>query len=80
MNAVISTNKSTEFITDHVIYNPAYTYKFQLKTTIVIGTNWIATEIKRSKTVAIGSAVSSFFNARFHLVKPTHTSYGLGNK
>ena len=24
---------STEFITDHVIYNPAYTYKSQLKTT-----------------------------------------------
>jgi hypothetical protein len=23
-----------EFITRHVIYNPAYTYKFQLKTTI----------------------------------------------
>ena len=22
-----------EFITGHVIYNPAYTYKFQLKTT-----------------------------------------------
>ena len=27
-NAVISTNESTEFITGHVIYNPAYTYKF----------------------------------------------------
>ena len=25
-----------EFITGHVIYNPAYTYKFQLKTTIVM--------------------------------------------
>ena len=34
LNAVISTNESTEFITDHVIYNPAYTYKFQLKTTL----------------------------------------------
>ena len=29
LNAVISTNESTEFITGHVIY----TYKFQLKTT-----------------------------------------------
>ena len=29
---VISTNESTEFITGRVIYNPAYTYKFQLKT------------------------------------------------
>ena len=30
LNAVIS----TQIITGHVIYNPAYTYKFQLKTTI----------------------------------------------
>ena len=35
LNAVISTNESTRIITGHVIYNPAYTYKFQLKTTIV---------------------------------------------
>ena len=35
LNAVISTNERTEFITGHVIYNPAYTYKFQLKTTQV---------------------------------------------
>ena len=34
LNAVISTNESTEFITSHVILNLAYTYKFQLKTTI----------------------------------------------
>ena len=33
MNAVISTNKNTQIITGHVIYLPAYTYKFQLKTT-----------------------------------------------
>ena len=33
LNAVISTNESTLSITGHVIYNPAYTYKFQLKTT-----------------------------------------------
>ena len=25
--------RALEFITSHVIYNPAYTYKFQLKTT-----------------------------------------------
>ena len=31
LNDVISTNA---FITGHVIYNPAYTYKFQLKTTL----------------------------------------------
>jgi hypothetical protein len=35
LNSVISTNESTLFITGHVIYNPAYTYKFQLKTTNV---------------------------------------------
>jgi hypothetical protein len=33
LNAVISTNESTVIITGHVIYNLAYTYKFQLKTT-----------------------------------------------
>ena len=35
LNAVISTNESTGFITGHVIYNPAYSYKFQLKITKV---------------------------------------------
>ena len=35
LNAVISTNESTRIITGHVIYNPAYTYKFQLKPTQV---------------------------------------------
>ena len=28
--------RALEFITGHVIYNPAYTYKFQLKTTIIV--------------------------------------------
>ena len=28
--------RALEFITGHVIYNPAYTYKFQLKTTFII--------------------------------------------
>ena len=27
--------RALEFITGHVIYNPAYTYKFQLKTTYI---------------------------------------------
>ena len=35
LNAVISTNESTRFITGHVIYNLAYAYKFQQKTTVV---------------------------------------------
>ena len=34
LNAVISTNENTRIITDQVIYNPAYTYKIQLKTTL----------------------------------------------
>ena len=29
-------NFPLEFITGHVTYNPAYTYKFQLKTTLVL--------------------------------------------
>ena len=33
LNAVISTNESTRFLTGHVIYNPAYTYKLHLQTT-----------------------------------------------
>ena len=36
LNAVISTNESIEFITGHVIYNPAYTKKFQLKTNLTL--------------------------------------------
>ena len=36
LNAVISTNRRTGIITGHVIYNPAYTYEFQPKTTIVV--------------------------------------------
>ena len=35
LNAVIQTNENAEFDTGHVIYNPAYTYKFQLKTTLI---------------------------------------------
>ena len=33
LNAAISTKESTWIITGHVIYDPAYTYKFQLNTT-----------------------------------------------
>ena len=35
LNVVITINESSEFITGHVIYNQAYIYKFQLKTTII---------------------------------------------
>ena len=41
LNAVISTNESTEFKKGHVIYNPAYIYKFQLKTTFVHYWNFV---------------------------------------
>ena len=37
LNAVISTIRSTRIITDHVINNPAYTYKLQLKPTLKVG-------------------------------------------
>jgi hypothetical protein len=33
LKPVTSTTESTQIKTVHVIYNPAYTYKFQLKTT-----------------------------------------------
>ena len=34
-----STNESTQIITGHVIYNPAYAYKFQLKSTYLASDN-----------------------------------------
>ena len=46
LNAVISTNGSTQLITGHVIYKPAYTYKFQLKTTNDIGKNFPRCDIE----------------------------------
>ena len=35
LNATISTNERSQIITGHVIYNTAYDYKVQLKTTIL---------------------------------------------
>ena len=35
--------RALEFISGHVIYNPAYTYKFQLKTTMNINSIWFQT-------------------------------------
>ena len=34
VNAVISTNEKIEFITDHMTYNPAYTWILQTTTTM----------------------------------------------
>ena len=31
--------RALEFLTGHVIYNPVYTYKFQLKTTLEMDKN-----------------------------------------
>ena len=36
LESKFSTNESTRIIPGHVIYNPAYTYKFQLKTTFLM--------------------------------------------
>ena len=52
LNAVISTNESTRFITGHVIFNLAYTYKFQLKT---------AKDIESTKQFMIGKYGSEAF-------------------
>ena len=38
LNALISTNESTEFITGHAIFNGAYNEIFQLKTTYMLET------------------------------------------
>ena len=32
--------RALKFITGHVIYNPAYTYKFHLKTTLAVIESW----------------------------------------
>ena len=59
LNAVISTNESTQIITGHVIYNPAYTYKFQLKTTQVrqhAGIKiWLDQKIRENSQFVFGS-------------------------
>ena len=41
--------RALKFITGHVIYNPAYTYKFQLKTTHLSRNN----EVRLSKNVLL---------------------------
>ena len=48
MNAVISTNETTRIITGHVIYNLAYTYKFQLKTTQAI---WLSNQEEMRQSI-----------------------------
>ena len=53
LNVVISTNKSTRFLTAHVIDKPAYTYKFQLKTTKVDRLHMLIYEIVGIKISSI---------------------------
>ena len=47
--------RALEFITGHVIYNPAYTYKFQLKTTVdhLLGVPMFLREDYFLKTTAV---------------------------
>ena len=40
--------RALEFITGHVIYNPAYTYKFQLKTTYLLDKSLGHFQMRRS--------------------------------
>ena len=50
--------RAHEFITGHVIYNPAYTYKFQLKTTIVdLCASWdshLPEKLQFTSTIGVG--------------------------
>ena len=41
--------RALEFITGHVIYNLAYTYKFQLKTTLFLRENMVGKIIDECK-------------------------------
>ena len=53
LNAVISTNEITQIIAGHVIYNPSYTYKFQLKTTKI--QSEVKIKSQKSKTTDLGN-------------------------
>ena len=55
--------RALEFITGHVIYNPAYTYKFQLKTTLdlYIGEHKKANEEQNDKSSFYGEMGSANF-------------------
>ena len=60
LNPVILANKSTQFITGHVIYNPAYTYKFQLKTTYVFpkeAETFMKAELSLNSLICLGVKV-----------------------
>ena len=63
LNAVILINESTEFITSHVIYKLAFTYKFQLKTTLALIHVMIqspyVTKIKRDVAMTFTSYVAN---------------------
>ena len=60
LNAAISTNESTRIITGHVIYNPAYTYKFQLKTTHVFDRSKLKSFLELWKNIVPRSEVILF--------------------
>ena len=51
--------RALEIITGHVIYNPAYTYKFQLKTTLLVsisGSLWLSRVWSESKVEMVSTA------------------------
>ena len=55
LNAAISTNESAQFITGYLIYNPAYTYKFQLKTIIDEESENTRTFLKRVRSTKMAN-------------------------
>ena len=59
LNAVISANESTEFITGHVIYNPAYTSEYLVSTTL----NLVHTLLLKSKMTESSSTKPEKFQA-----------------
>ena len=63
LNAVIATNEGTWIIKGHVIYNLAYNYKFQLKTTLdlYIGEHKKANEEQNYKSSFHGEMGSANF-------------------
>ena len=56
LNTVITTNKSSRIITGHEIYNPAYTYKFQLKTTQACSHCHVESSPKRKEVMSLDIA------------------------
>ena len=64
--------KSTEFKTGHVIYNSAYTYKFQLKTTKVdykIKIMYLGLPITEAQRAYAGMSLAGWFTISISLIQ-----------